>query len=74
MVSYLWLLVLCKVKKAAKLIEEISRDGRAKKYINKSLVVGIITDEMHPYSLFSSNEFGFGSGVGMHLVCYYPYY
>ena len=31
------------------LIEEVSRDGRAKKYTNKS--VGIIADKMHPYIL-----------------------
>ena len=38
--------------KYKKLIEEIStKDGRAKKYTNKSMV-GIITDEMHPYTYF----------------------
>ena len=29
-------------------------------------VVGMITDEMHPYTFFMD--------VGMHLVCYHPYY
>ena len=36
-------------------------------------VVGITTDEMHPYILFSSNGVSMKC-VGTHLVCYYPYY
>ena len=30
--------------------------------------------KMHPYILFSSNNVSMKSHVGMHLVCYYPYY
>ena len=38
-------------------------------------VVGILTDEMYPYILFSSNGRGFYEKcVGMHLVCYYLYF
>ena len=35
-------------------------------------IVGIITDKVHPYT-FSSNRVS-KLCVGMHLVCYFPYY
>ena len=31
-------------------IEEVSRDGSAKKYANKGYVVGIIPEKVNPYS------------------------
>ena len=34
-------------------------------------VVGIITDEMHPYIQFLSNRVSMKKCVGMHLVCYF---
>ena len=54
-----------------KKIEEVSRDGRIKKYMNKSCRDD--NKQNAPYILFSSNRVSMKEYVGMHFVCYHPY-
>ena len=56
-----------------KYIENVSRDGRVKKYTSKN--DRIITDKMHPLGLhiFHGNLCCMKIGYRMHLVCSHTY-
>ena len=42
--------------------------------ITRTRILGMITDKLHPYILFSSNRVPTKKHVGMLLICYHPYY
>ena len=54
-----------------KIIAKVSRDGSAKKYTHKGSRGN--NRQGAPHTLFSSNRVSM-KNIGMHLVCYFPYY